>query len=60
MLSATTEEGPSCLIMKLLIPAPLDNPYVASELVTDAAGSLAYLGSLPCCLCVTVRKHPAL
>src|SRR5919112_5100303 len=26
-LSATTDEGPCCLMMKLLTPAPLDIPY---------------------------------
>src|SRR5918992_737946 len=26
-LSATTDERPSCLMMKLLTPAPLDAPY---------------------------------
>src|SRR5215217_2784132 len=26
-LSATTDEGPCCLMMKLLTPAPLDTPY---------------------------------
>src|SRR5215211_713454 len=41
-LSATTDEGPSCLMMKLLIPVPFDTPFPGHY---RAASLLAY--SLP-------------